>query len=111
MCCILELNFDKMFRMYERGPCVLKKDHNYLPAHEHPRGEALRQFVKGIAYEGLCLFLKNVYVFPNLLPQNHDGSYTPGDKFFKDPDSLCTTISWRDEDDRTIWIYKIQVGR
>lgn len=42
--------------------------------------------------------------------QVHDGSYTPTDQFLKDPDSLCSTISWRDEEDRVIWVYKIQVG-
>ncbi len=41
--------------------------------------------------------------------QVHDGSYTPTDQFRRDPDSLCSTVSWRDEEDRVIWVYKIQV--
>lgn len=41
--------------------------------------------------------------------QVHDGSFTPTDQFIKDPDSLCSTISWRDEDDRIIWVYRMQV--
>lgn len=40
----------------------------------------------------------------------HDGSYTPIEQFLKDPDALCSTVSWRDEEDRCIWVYKIQVG-
>ena len=40
----------------------------------------------------------------------HDGSYTPKEQFLKDPDSLCSTVSWRDEEDRVIWVYKIQVS-
>ena len=48
---------------------------------------------------------------PLPLPPNkvHDGSNTPVRQFVKDPESLCSTISWRDEEDRVIWIYKIQV--
>ena len=42
--------------------------------------------------------------------QVHDGSNTPVPQFIKDPDSLCSTISWRDEEDRVMWVYKIQVG-
>lgn len=41
--------------------------------------------------------------------QVHDGSFTPTEQFTKDPDSLCSTISWRDEDDRVIWVFKTQV--
>ncbi len=41
--------------------------------------------------------------------QVHDGSYTPTEQFRRDPDSLCSQVTWRDEEDRVIWIYKIQV--
>lgn len=43
-------------------------------------------------------------------PQVHDGTYTPADQFLKDPDSLCSTVTWKDEEDRVIWVYRIQVG-
>jgi len=42
--------------------------------------------------------------------QVHDGSYTRKEQWLRDPESLCSTVSWRDEDDRCIWVYKIQVG-
>lgn len=42
--------------------------------------------------------------------QVHDGTYTPADQFLKDPDSLCSTVTWKDEEDRVIWVYRIQVG-
>ena len=42
--------------------------------------------------------------------QVHDGSYTPTSQFVKDPESLCSTISWRDEEERIIWVYRMQVG-
>jgi hypothetical protein len=45
-----------------------------------------------------------------LLLQVHDGTYTPADQFVKDPDSLCSTVTWKDEEDRVIWVYRIQVG-
>lgn len=41
--------------------------------------------------------------------QVHDGTYTPADQFLKDPDSLCSTVTWKDEEDRVIWVYRIQV--
>jgi septin 7 len=44
------------------------------------------------------------------LLQVHDGTYTPADQFLKDPDSLCSTVTWKDEEDRVIWVYRIQVG-
>lgn len=48
---------------------------------------------------------------PTCLPrQVHDGSYTPTEQFRRDPESLSSTVSWRDEEDRVIWVYKIQVG-
>eukprot|EP00879_Flechtneria_rotunda_P014507 GHRR01015159.1.p1 GENE.GHRR01015159.1~~GHRR01015159.1.p1 ORF type:complete len:440 (+),score=148.56 GHRR01015159.1:748-2067(+) len=40
--------------------------------------------------------------------QVHDGTYTPADQFIKDPDSLCSTVTWKDEEDRVIWVYRIQ---
>jgi hypothetical protein len=43
------------------------------------------------------------------LLQVHDGTYTPADQFVKDPDSLCSTVTWKDEEDRVIWVYRIQV--
>lgn len=43
--------------------------------------------------------------------QVHDGTYTPADQFLKDPDSLCSTVTWKDEEDRVIWVYRIQVRK
>ncbi len=43
------------------------------------------------------------------MPQVHDGTYTPAEQFVKDPDSLCSTVTWKDEEDRVIWVYRIQV--
>lgn len=39
----------------------------------------------------------------------HDGTFTPTSQFVKDPDSLCSTVTWKDEEDRAIWVYRIQV--
>lgn len=36
----------------------------------------------------------------------HDGSETSHKEFLKNPDSLCSTLIWEDEDDRTTWIYR-----
>ena len=45
---------------------------------------------------------------PPVRLQVHDGSYTPSEQFDRDPSSLCSTISWRDEEDRCVWVYKVQ---
>jgi hypothetical protein len=49
-------------------------------------------------------------VVPPHITQVHDGTYTPADQFLKDPDSLCSTVTWKDEEDRVIWVYRIQVS-
>lgn len=58
------------------------------------------------------LFLRtatSVLLLAGATPQVHDGTYTPADQFVKDPDSLCSTVTWKDEEDRVIWVYRIQV--
>jgi septin 7 len=34
------------------------------------------------------------------LPQVHDGTNTPLNQFLKDPDSLITRVTWKDEQDK-----------
>jgi hypothetical protein len=36
------------------------------------------------------------------LPQVHDGTNTPLGQFLKDPDSLLTRVTWKDEQDK-VW--------
>lgn len=38
--------------------------------------------------------------------QVHDGSSTPADVFRRDPGSLCSSVSWKDEEDRVVWVYR-----
>lgn len=59
----------------------------------------------------LCVLFVALCLCPILrCVQVHDGTYTPADQFLKDPDSLCSTVTWKDEEDRVIWVYRIQVG-
>lgn len=54
---------------------------------------------------------RDCYAMPwFVVPQVHDGTFTPTSQFIKDPDSLCSTVTWKDEEDRVIWVYRIQVG-
>jgi hypothetical protein len=43
--------------------------------------------------------------------QVHDGSFTPMEQFKRDPEALCSTVTWRDEEDRVVWVLKMQVGQ
>lgn len=69
----------------------------------------IKLLVVGDSGLGKTTLIKSLMSTPGeRLQQAHDGSFTASEKFYKDPESLCSTISWRDEDDRIIWVYKIQ---
>jgi hypothetical protein len=68
----------------------------------------LRQMQRGVGRVHVDVLVDLVRVLLLLL-QVHDGTYTPADQFVKDPDSLCSTVTWKDEEDRVIWVYRIQV--
>ncbi|KAK9842330.1 hypothetical protein WJX81_007177 [Elliptochloris bilobata] len=38
----------------------------------------------------------------------HDGTETSAEQFRKNPEALCSSISWESESDRTVWVYKVQ---
>ena len=38
--------------------------------------------------------------------QLHDGTETSPEQFRKNPDSLCSTVTWEDEEDTTTWVYQ-----
>ncbi|KAJ9528259.1 hypothetical protein QJQ45_014230 [Haematococcus lacustris] len=67
-----------------------------------------RVMVVGDSGLGKTTLIRSLMSTPGERLQFHDGSFTPTSQFLKDPDSLCSTISWRDDDDRVIWVYKIQ---
>lgn len=68
----------------------------------------IKLLVVGDSGLGKTTLIRSLMSTPGDRLKVHDGSYTPTEQFLKDPESLCSTISWRDEDDRVIWIYKIQ---
>jgi hypothetical protein len=59
---------------------------------------------------GKTTLVKTLLSTPGERLQVHDGTFTPASQFVKDPDSLCSTVTWKDEEDRVIWVYRIQVG-
>ncbi|KAJ9528626.1 hypothetical protein QJQ45_020399 [Haematococcus lacustris] len=71
-------------------------------------GVTLQVMVVGDSGLGKTTLIRSLMSTPGERLQFHDGSFTPTSQFLKDPDSLCSTISWRDDDDRVIWVYKIQ---
>ncbi|KAL6763918.1 Septin-domain-containing protein [Haematococcus lacustris] len=68
----------------------------------------IKVMVVGDSGLGKTTLIRSLMSTPGERLQFHDGSFTPTSQFLKDPDSLCSTISWRDDDDRVIWVYKIQ---
>ncbi|GLI64173.1 hypothetical protein VaNZ11_007364 [Volvox africanus] len=68
----------------------------------------IKLIVVGDSGLGKTTLIKSLISIPGERLQVHDGSYTPTEQFRRDPDSLCSTVSWRDEEDRVIWVYKIQ---
>mmetsp|Transcript_9217 Transcript_9217/g.19716 ORF Transcript_9217/g.19716 Transcript_9217/m.19716 type:complete len:478 (-) Transcript_9217:817-2250(-) len=69
----------------------------------------IKLLVVGDSGLGKTTLVKSLMSTPGERLQHvHDGSYTPTEQFRKDPESLCSTVSWRDEEDRIIWVYKIQ---
>lgn len=68
----------------------------------------IKLMVVGDSGLGKTTLVRALMSTPGERLQVHDGSYTPTEQFLKDPDSLCSTVSWRDDEDRVIWVYKIQ---
>ncbi|KAG1659901.1 hypothetical protein FOA52_006607 [Chlamydomonas sp. UWO 241] len=67
--------------------------------------EEVRQGARGL---GKTTLIRTLMSTPGERLQVHDGSFTPTSQFLRDPESLCSTITWRDEDDRIIWVYRMQ---
>ena len=53
----------------------------------------------------LCQCLLSV---PGSDLQLHDGTATSHQQFLDDPESLCSTVSWDDTNDKVKWVYKVQ---
>eukprot|EP00878_Enallax_costatus_P001286 GHUV01001431.1.p1 GENE.GHUV01001431.1~~GHUV01001431.1.p1 ORF type:complete len:488 (+),score=166.50 GHUV01001431.1:223-1686(+) len=68
----------------------------------------IKVLVVGDSGLGKTTLVKTLLSTPGERLQVHDGTYTPADQFIKDPESLCSTVTWKDEEDRVIWVYRIQ---
>ncbi|KAF6259065.1 septin-like protein [Scenedesmus sp. NREL 46B-D3] len=68
----------------------------------------LQVLIVGDSGLGKTTLVKTLLSTPGERLQVHDGTYTPADQFVKDADSLCSTVTWKDEEDRVIWVYRIQ---
>ncbi|KAF8062013.1 SEPTIN3 [Scenedesmus sp. PABB004] len=82
------------------------------PRRPRPHKIWTKKFIKvlvvGDSGLGKTTLVKTLLSTPGERLQVHDGTYTPADQFVKDPDSLCSTVTWKDEEDRVIWVYRIQ---
>ncbi|PNW75891.1 hypothetical protein CHLRE_12g556250v5 [Chlamydomonas reinhardtii] len=91
---------------------VFGKDALLGPRRPRPHKIWKKKYIKlivvGDSGLGKTTLIKSLISIPGERLQVHDGSYTPTEQFRRDPESLSSTVSWRDEEDRVIWVYKIQ---
>jgi ATPase subunit of ABC transporter with duplicated ATPase domains len=70
----------------------------------------IKVLIVGDSGLGKTTLIKTLLSTPGERLTVHDGTFTPAAQFVKDPESLCSTVTWKDEEDRVIWVYRIQVG-
>ena len=56
---------------------------------------------------GKTTLIRALFSVPGQELQLHDGTETSPEQFRRDPDSLCSTISWEDTEDTTTWVYQV----
>lgn len=64
--------------------------------------------VVGDAGLGKTTLIRTLLSVPGQKIEMHDGTETNIEQFCRDPDSLCSCITWEDTDDRVVWVYKVQ---
>ncbi|WIA38640.1 hypothetical protein OEZ86_001950 [Tetradesmus obliquus] len=71
-----------------------------------------RKFVKlmvvGDSGLGKTTLISALLSKPGEQLQVHDGTNTPLGQFLKDPDSLITRVTWKDEQDKVVWVFRVQ---
>eukprot|EP00879_Flechtneria_rotunda_P011653 GHRR01012173.1.p1 GENE.GHRR01012173.1~~GHRR01012173.1.p1 ORF type:complete len:312 (+),score=71.88 GHRR01012173.1:298-1233(+) len=71
-----------------------------------------RKFVKlmvvGDSGLGKTTLISALLSKPGEQLQVHDGTNTPLNQFVKDPDSLITRVTWKDEHDKVVWVFRVQ---
>jgi septin 7 len=82
------------------------------PRRPRPHKAWRRRYVKllvvGDSGTGKTTLVRTLLSTPGEQLQVHDGSSTPAAQFARDPESLCTTVAWRDEEDRVVWVFRVQ---
>eukprot|EP00803_Ostreobium_quekettii_P005029 evm.model.scf_1938.3 EVM.evm.TU.scf_1938.3 scf_1938:15823-21218(-) len=76
--------------------------------HKVWRKRHVKLMVVGDAGLGKTTLIRTLLSIPGHKVQMHDGSETTMGQFRREPDSLCSQISWRDDEDRVEWVYTIQ---
>eukprot|EP00882_Tetradesmus_deserticola_P022055 GHRQ01023938.1.p1 GENE.GHRQ01023938.1~~GHRQ01023938.1.p1 ORF type:complete len:271 (+),score=108.95 GHRQ01023938.1:787-1599(+) len=82
------------------------------PLRPQPTKVWKRKFVKlmvvGDSGLGKTTLISALLSKPGEQLQVHDGTNTPLNQFLKDPDSLITRVTWKDEQDKVVWVFRVQ---
>ena len=62
-----------------------------------------------VTLQGKTTLARSLLAVPGTDFQLHDGTATSQEQFDRDPESLCSTISWEDEEDRVKWVWKVSL--
>lgn len=57
--------------------------------------------------QGKTTMIRTLLSVPGQRLELHDGSETSADAFRRDPESLCSRVTWEDQEERIKWIYMV----
>uniref|UniRef100_A0A061SDN1 Septin 7 n=1 Tax=Tetraselmis sp. GSL018 TaxID=582737 RepID=A0A061SDN1_9CHLO len=91
-----------------------EKQHKELLGPQRPRPTKLwtKRYVKimvvGDSGLGKTTLIRTLLSGPGEKLDLHDGSETSHREFLKNPEALCSTLTWDDDVDRVTWVYRVQ---
>jgi len=72
------------------------------------KNKYLKILVVGDSGLGKTTLIQTLLSKPGENLQVQDGTNTPLPQFMKDPESLCTRLTWKDDDDKITYVYRMQ---
>lgn len=75
---------------------------------QHRPKRYVKLLVVGDSGLGKTTLVRTLFSVPGQELQLHDGTETSPAQWKRDPESLCTVLSWEDTDDPSVWVYQVQ---